>query len=288
MPSRQVIPARHECCLEAHHPVTNPIEVSVVVPAYDEQRRVGRMLEDTLAYFRGRRRGVEVIVVDDGSRDQTSGVVGRVGRNASEVRLIRLAQNHGKGYAVRTGVVNARGARVLFADADGATPIAEIERLEAAMDAGADVAIGSRAVPTEEVKVERRWYRHVIGRTFHAMVSTLGVQGINDTQCGFKLFRGSVAHDLFSRMRMAGFSFDVEVLLMAHQRGYRIAEVPVNWAHQPGSKVRLVRDSLRMARDLFVIRSNSIRGEYRRPRVTPYTELVDELPLATPTSPTAR
>jgi dolichyl-phosphate beta-glucosyltransferase len=112
------------------------------------------------------------------------------------------------------------------------------------------------------------------------MVALLSVHGLYDTQCGFKLFRGPVAHDLFSRMRMTGFSFDVEVLLMAQRRGYRIAEVPVNWVHQPGSKVRLVRDSLRMSRDLLAIRANSVRGEYDRPRITPYTEQADERPLA--------
>jgi dolichyl-phosphate beta-glucosyltransferase len=286
---RSESPVRHECCLQAAQPVTNFIEVSVVVPAYDEEHRIERMLEETVSYCRARRRSFEVLVVDDGSRDRTSGVVNRFAKKAAEVRLIRLAQNHGKGYAVRTGVVNAHGSRILFADADGATPIGELERLEAAVSGGADVAIGSRAVAApQDVRVQRRWYRHVMGRTFHAMVSTLGVRGIHDTQCGFKLFRGSVAHELFSRMRMTGFSFDVEVLLMAQQRGYQIAEVPVNWVHQPGSKVRLIRDSLRMSRDLLIIRSNSLRGEYLRPRVAPFTELLDELPLAARSSPTSR
>ena len=273
--------AGHKCCSQVDRPVTQPIEISVIVPAYDESRRIERMLAEAVSYFRARGRRAEILVVDDGSRDDTSAVVRGVARAADEVRLIRLAQNHGKGYAVRTGMVNASGARVLFSDADGATPIAEIERLDAALDRGADVAIGSRAVAGGDgVKIERRWYRHVMGRTFHRMVALLSVHGLHDTQCGFKLFRGPVAHDLFSRMRMTGFSFDVEVLLMAQRRGYRIAEVPVNWVHQPGSKVRLVRDSLRMSRDLLVIRANSMRGEYDRPRITPYTEQADERPLA--------
>jgi dolichyl-phosphate beta-glucosyltransferase len=268
-------------------PVTNHIDISVIVPAYDESRRIEPMLGEALAHFRKSKLAVEILVVDDGSQDDTSAVVRRVAQGAHEVHLIRLAQNHGKGYAVRTGVVNARGARVLFADADGATPMAEIERLNAALDRGADVAIGSRAVASAgDIKIERRWYRHVMGRTFHRMVSLLSVRGLNDTQCGFKLFRGSVAHDLFSRMRMTGFSFDVEVLLMAQRRGYRIEEVPVNWVHQPGSKVRLVRDSLRMSRDLLVIRANSARGEYDRPRITPYTEPADERSLAGSSLPT--
>lgn len=264
--------------------MTQSIAVSVIVPAYDEARRIERMLGEAVSYFRARSRSVEILVVDDGSQDDTSAVVRGVARSAPEVRLIRLAQNHGKGYAVRTGMVNASGARVLFADADGATPMLEIERLDQALDQGADVAVGSRAFIHAGVQVKRKWYRHVMGRTFHGMVAMLSVRGVRDTQCGFKLFRGSVAHDLFSRMRMTGFSFDVEVLLMAQRRGYRIAEVPVNWVHQPGSKVRIVRDSLRMSRDLLAIRANSMRGEYDRPRITPYSEHADERPLASSVS----
>jgi dolichyl-phosphate beta-glucosyltransferase len=250
------------------HPV-----ISVVVPAYNEERRLERMLLEALVYFRQRGTVPEILVVDDGSRDHTSGVVGRLARAWPELRLIRLAQNHGKGYAVRTGVVNAVGSSVLLADADGATPIAELERLEEALHQGNDVAIGSRAIADAGVQIERRWYRHVMGRTFHRLVETLTVKGVRDTQCGFKLFRGVVAHDLFSRMRMSGFSFDVEVLLMAQRRGYRIAEIPVNWIHQPGSKINVVWDSIRMAADLFAIRTNCMRGEYDKPRVTPYPDM---------------
>jgi dolichyl-phosphate beta-glucosyltransferase len=264
--------------------MTDHPAISVVVPAYDEERRIERMLLEALAYFRQRGLVAEILVVDDGSRDHTSGVVGRLTRTWPELRLIRLAQNHGKGYAVRTGVVNAVGGCVLLADADGATPIAELDRLEHALSLGHDVAVGSRAVPRDAgVHVERRWYRHVMGRTFHGLVEILAVKGVRDTQCGFKLFRGAVAHDLFSRMRMSGFSFDVEVLLMAQRRGYRIAEVPINWVHQPGSKVNVVRDSIRMAADVLAIRANCLRGEYDQPRVTPYSEMAAELPAATPT-----
>jgi len=267
--------------------MTARLEYSVVVPAFDEESRIERTLLEMVEYFRGRKTAAEIVVVDDGSQDGTSGVVAQVSRRCPEVRLIRLAQNHGKGYAVRTGMVNARGARVLLADADGATPIAELARLEAALTAGAAIAVGSRVVPPgATVSVRRRWYRHVMGRTFHFLVQSLTVRDVKDTQCGFKLFRSSVAHDLFSRMRMSGFSFDVEVLLMAQRRGYRIAEVPVNWTHQPGSKVRVVRDSLRMAADLLAIRANQIRGDYDRPRVTPYDEAADATDAAAPAAPT--
>ncbi|HEY9504799.1 MAG TPA: hypothetical protein VIQ27_02395, partial [Gemmatimonadales bacterium] len=144
---------------------------------------------------------------------------------------------------------------------------------------GADVAIGSRALAGEGVQVRARLYRRVIGRAFHFLVRTLTVKSVKDTQCGFKLFRGAVAHDLFSRMRMNGFSFDVELLMMAQRRGYRVAEVPVNWVHQPGSKVNLALDSVRMARDLFVIRGHHLSGEYNNPHLAPWTDQSGESPV---------
>jgi dolichyl-phosphate beta-glucosyltransferase len=247
-------------------------DLSIVIPAFNEEARVGPTLRDYAAYCRQAARRVELIVVDDGSLDRTSAVVNELASQYPEIRLIRLAENHGKGHAVRSGVVNAQGKMVLFADADGATPLPEVERLEAALAAGADVAIGSRALHDTRVKVNARLYRRLIGRIFHRMVETLTVPGVKDTQCGFKLFRGPVAHDLFSRMRIRGFSFDVEVLMMAQRRGYRIAEVPVNWTHQPGSKVNLVTDSARMLRDLFIIRGRYMSGQYNSPHLAPWVD----------------
>jgi dolichyl-phosphate beta-glucosyltransferase len=250
-------------------------DLSIVIPAYNEELRLERTVRDAVEYFRSSRRSFELIVVDDGSRDGTSALARRLADELSHIRLIRLAANHGKGYAVRSGVVNSLGRLVLFADADGATPFAEIERLEAALDGGADLAIGSRALHAQGVKVRAKLYRHLIGRTFHWLVESLTVKDVKDTQCGFKLFRCGVAHDLFSRMRMNGFSFDVEVLVMAKRRGYRIAEVPVNWTHQPGSKVRLTVDSIHMAADLVRIRTLCLRGEYETPHVSPWEQLVE-------------
>jgi dolichyl-phosphate beta-glucosyltransferase len=242
-------------------------EISVVFPAYNEEGRLEPTLRSAARYFDARGTSAELIVVDDGSRDGTSLLTRRLAEEMANLRLIRLAENRGKGHAVRSGVVNSRGRKVLFADADGATPIEEIERLEAALDGGADVAIGSREAPAADVRVRTRAYRRLMGRSFHLLVRLVAVRGFHDTQCGFKLFRSSVAHELFSRMRMDGFSFDVELLLMAQHRGFRVAEVPVNWVHQPGSRVNLVADSLRMAYDLFVIRSAVLRGAYSQPHV---------------------
>ena len=244
-------------------------DLSIVIPAYNEQGRLESTLRAYLAYCRPRRT-VEVIVVDDGSTDDTTPLVERLGAELPELRLIRLAQNQGKGYAVRSGIVNARGRRILFADADGATPIEELARLESALDEGADVAIGSRALPAAGVEVRARLHRRVIGRAFHLLVQFTGVHEIADTQCGFKLFHGAVAHALFSRMRTTGFSFDVEVLMMARLFGFRIAEIPVNWVHQPGSRVNLLTDSARMAADLVRIRLWRLQGQYAAPHVAPW------------------
>jgi dolichyl-phosphate beta-glucosyltransferase len=256
-------------------------DLSIVIPAFNEEARLGPTLDGYLAYCRQTARRVEVIVVDDGSLDRTSAVVNSYTRRHPEVRLIRLAENQGKGQAVRSGVVNAQGKQILFADADGATPLSELERLEAAIHGGADLAIGSRALHDEGVTIKARLYRRVIGRIFHGLVEVLTVSRVKDTQCGFKLFRGPVAHDLFSRMRIRGFSFDVEVLMMAQRRGYTITEVPVNWTHQPGSKVNLVVDSVRMLRDLFIIRGRYLSGQYNSPHLAPWSESALESTAAT-------
>ncbi len=234
--------------------------ISVVIPAYNEALRLEPTVREVAAYLRGRAIDFEIIVVDDGSRDGTFDIVQRLGAEIREVRGIRLPANRGKGCAVRTGVLAAHGARVLFTDADGATPIAELARLEGALDDGADGAIGSRAGMAHGVQIEARLHRRLLGRVFHTLVCLVAVGGYHDTQCGFKLFSRAVANDLFSRQRSDGFSFDVELLMLARRLGYRIREVPVNWTHQPGSRINLVTDSARMALDLFVIRARLLRS----------------------------
>jgi dolichyl-phosphate beta-glucosyltransferase len=153
------------------------------------------------------------------------------------MKVLTFPENRGKGRAVRAGMTIARGHLRLMADADGATPIADVKRLEAAIEGGADLAVGSRARPDGAVVRHTRLHRRLVGNAFNLIVRALGVWNVVDTQCGFKLFRGPVADDLFTALRTEGYGFDVEILLLAQQRRYRIAEVPINWADQPGSKV---------------------------------------------------
>jgi dolichyl-phosphate beta-glucosyltransferase len=172
----------------------------------------------------------------------------------NQVRLIQLPRNYGKGHAVRLGVLNSRGASILFADADGATPIQEFERLAAALHDGADIAIGSRALASSETKVATSLHRRLFGRVFNKCVNLILLPSIADTQCGFKIFTRKAALFLFRRQRADRFSFDVELLYMAHKANLNIKEVPINWKNVPGSKVNLILDSLSMFRDVFRFR----------------------------------
>jgi len=241
--------------------------VSIVIPAFNEAGRLPRYLDEIIAYFESHAEGYEVIVVDDGSQDDTVALVEKVGVGHPAVRVVRLETNQGKGAAVCAGMKRARGEYRLFADADGATPMAEIERLDQALDAGADVAVGSRAFINAGVQIKRRWYRHVMGRTFHGLVALLSVRGVRDTQCGFKLLDGEVARRLFAELTIERFAYDVELVWLARRHGYRVVEVGVRWADSPSSKVNPVTDSLRMFRDVMALRWRD-RGNrnHSRPR----------------------
>jgi dolichyl-phosphate beta-glucosyltransferase len=235
-----------------------PIELSVVIPAFNEERRLPATLVDLVDHLAGLHRTYEIVVVDDGSTDGTSDVVRKFERLAPSIRLIRLPRNSGKGYAVRVGILSCRGERVLFADADGSTPIAELARLERALDEGADIAFGSRALQSHETRVESVFHRKLLGRAFNTWIKALLLPGVLDTQCGFKLFNHRVAQFLFERQRSSRFSFDFEILYLARRSGLRMSEVPVNWVNQPGSKVRVVRDGIAMLRD--AVRFRMIHG----------------------------
>lgn len=228
------------------------MNVSLVVPAYNEEGRIRPSIARIAEHVRGRPESWEVIVVDDGSSDGTAEAVREAAAaNGLSVRVIELPANRGKGAAVRAGVLAARGDWILISDADLSTPLGEWEKLR---DAGARVAIGSRALDESLIRRKQPWYRRTMGKTFNGFVRLLSVRGIRDTQCGFKWIEGDLARELFSRTRIDRFAYDVEILSMARGLGVEIAEVPVVWVNSPQSKVAVVRDSLRMLRDLVRIR----------------------------------
>ncbi len=239
-------------------PTPSP-RLSVVIPAYNEEARIADTLVRVKDFLQHWHAAGEVIVVDDGSRDLTLEVVktidilGQVMKEQETSRIVTDGRNRGKGEAVRRGLELARGEHVLFSDADLSTPIEEVEKLLAALDAGADIAIGSRRLPTSDVEPQP-FHRRLMGGVFATLVRTLAVPGIRDSQCGFKCYRREVAHRLASLQRMPGFSFDVEHLYLARRLGYRVAEIGVRWVDAPGTKVKPIRDSWRMLRDLFRIR----------------------------------
>lgn len=238
---------------------------SVVIPAYNEAQRLPPYLSEVVAYFDGRGEPYEVIVVDDGSADETVARVLEAQAVHQTVTLRRLGENRGKGFAIRAGMRAARGALRLMADADGATPIAEVKRLETAILGGADLAVGSRALHDPSVRREVHLHRKVSGEIFNFFAQRLGVGNVKDTQCGFKLLRGPVAAVLFDELETEGFGFDVELLLLARHRGYRIIEVAINWADQPGSKVDVLRDGPRMLGQIVRARLRLARRNRRRP-----------------------
>jgi dolichyl-phosphate beta-glucosyltransferase len=230
--------------------------LSVVVPALNEEDRLPRTLARIAAHLGRSGAPYEVLVVDDGSRDRTAAQA-----EAAGATVLRNEANRGKGYAVRRGMLAARGARRLMTDADLSTPIEELDRLAARMDDGHDVVIGSRALPGARIEVHQPWYRENMGRFFNLFVRALAVPGITDTQCGFKLFSAAAARDVFSAARLDGFSFDVEALFLARKKGYRIAEVPVLWRNDAASRVSLLRGFLAFP-DLLRIRAYAWTGRY--------------------------
>jgi dolichyl-phosphate beta-glucosyltransferase len=232
------------------------VDLSVVIPAYNEERRLPPTLEAVRRHLERRGGTHEILVVDDGSTDATAEVAARDG-----AIVMRNEGNRGKGYSVRRGMLMAQGARRLMTDADLSTPIEELERLMARMDEGCDVVIASRALPASNIEVRQPWYRENTGRLFNLLVRALALPGLHDTQCGFKLFTAEAARQAFGAARLDGFSFDVEVLYVARRRGYRIAELPVTWRNDAATRVGLVGGGGAFL-ELLSIRLNGWRGLY--------------------------
>jgi len=246
--------------------------LSVVVPAYNEERRLPRTLAAILAYLARQPYGAEVIVADDGSDDDTAVLVDRLLDEHPNLYLLRL-DHRGKGFAVRAGALSARGEYVLLCDADLAVPIEEWDRLRQALESGYDVAIGSREGAGAR-RVGEPWHRHLMGRVFNTIVRIVAVGNFQDTQCGFKALRQHVAQDLFHRVRIYGAdaplvagaavtAYDVELLFLAVKRGYRVAEVPVPWNYGEETKVSALRDSWRNLRDVLTVRWYALSGRYK-------------------------
>lgn len=246
--------------------------LSVIVPAFNEERRLPQTLQTISDYLARQSYASELIVVDDGSMDRTAQIVEAFCATHPNVKLIRN-DHRGKGYAVRTGMLAARGHIVLFSDADLSTPIEEIAEMLPWFERGYGVVIGSREGKGAR-RIKEPFYRHIMGRVFNMIVRLLTVRGIDDTQCGFKAFRDDVARDVFSRMKLYGENakrvtdamvtgFDVEVLYLAQKAGVKIKEVPVEWRYGNETKVNPLKDSWRNFRDVVMVRWNDLRGKYK-------------------------
>jgi dolichyl-phosphate beta-glucosyltransferase len=240
-------------------------ELSIIIPAYNEEKRLPRALAKIRDYFARVRPDageIEIIVVDDGSTDGTVRIVEEWAPQEPFLRLVRNGENHGKGYSVRHGMLEARGRITLFTDADLSSPIEESAKLLAAIAAGNDVAIGSRALDRSLIEIHQSPYRELAGIIFNGFVRLFTGLPFHDTQCGFKAFVREPSRIVFEQQRIEGFGFDPEVLFLAKRHGLRAAEVPVRWSHDTATKVHVVRDSLRMFGDLVYLRWNWLLGRY--------------------------
>ena len=238
---------------------------SIVIPAFNESARIPATLESVLDCIRTQGWDAEVIVVNDGSTDTTAAVVKAFAQRAPEIRLIENPGNRGKGYSVRAGMLAAQGEVALFTDADLSSPIAEAERLFAAIDAGAAIAIGSRWLESGRQTQRQPLYRQFFGRCFNAVTRAVMRLPFADTQCGLKAFTREAAQAVFQLQTIERWGFDPEILFIALRLGFRVVEVPVSWAHDDRSRISYLRDGVRMLEEIAQIRWNSLTGRYRRP-----------------------
>jgi len=228
--------------------------LSVVIPCYNEEQRLPRTIEQVERFLDERKTDYELILVDDGSADGTRQVMDAAAARHASVRVEALPHNRGKGRALAVGVEAARGDEILVTDADLSTPIEELDKLQAALNGGAGVAIASRALRASRVEVSQPIYRVLMGKGFNLIVQAVLLPGIWDTQCGFKLFRGDVAHRVFANLTTDGFGYDPEVLFRARKQGVKIAEVPVVWRNSAPTKVSPIKSSLDMLKHVVRLR----------------------------------
>jgi len=234
------------------------MDISIVIPAYNEENRLGTTIEKVYTYFKKTGMPFEIIVVDDGSKDGTVNIVKNFAIDHPEVKLRCHLKNKGKGAAVKTGVLAAEGDIILFTDADLSTPIEEFEKLKKAIDNGYDIAIGSRGAENSKVVISQPFYRRFIGKFFPFLVRLLIIKDFKDTQCGFKLFKKEPAKTIFNKLYTNGFTFDVEILALAKRENLKIGEIGVVWYNSSESKVSILKDPLKMFLEL-----NRIRGRIK-------------------------
>ena len=239
---------------------------SIIIPAYNEGARLDATLNKVLRYIAQQKWDAEVIVVNDGSRDNTVEIVQEHMQKNSMLRLIENPGNRGKGYSVRNGMMHARGEVLLFSDADLSSPIEEAPKLLAAIKEGADIAIGSRWMQSELQTQRQPLYRQLFGRIFNLMLRLiLGLQ-FKDTQCGFKAFTRPAAQAIFPQQKIERWGFDPELLYLANKYGFKVVEVPVAWAHSAGTRISPLRDGTRMVVEMLKIRWNALTGKYASTR----------------------
>lgn len=236
--------------------------ISIIIPAFNEEKRIKKTLDAIIKYLNVKKFDYEIIVVDDGSKDNTVKIVKSF--TDKKVRYLSNKVNQGKGASVRKGILAATKELVLFSDSDLATPIEELTNFLGLIDKGHDIVIGSRNLKDSDVKVEQPKYRELLGKAFPFLVNIITIGGFKDTQCGFKLFRINAAQKIANLQTLNRFSFDVEMLFIAKKLGLKIKEVPVIWMDQKESKVNPLKDAPKMLLDLFKIRYNDLIGKYGR------------------------
>lgn len=238
---------------------------SLIIPAYNESARLGATLEKVLAYVHAQHWNAEVIVVNDGSRDSTAEIVRTFAAKDPALRLVENPGNRGKGYSVRNGMLNARGQILLFSDADLSSPIEEAPKLLAALDQGADIAIGSRWLRAETQTQRQPLHRQLFGRIFNVLLRlTLGLP-FKDTQCGFKAFKQPAARAVFPLQKIERWGFDPEILFLARKFGLKVQEVPVAWGHSGGARINPIIDGSRMFQEMLRVRWYALSGKYNAP-----------------------
>jgi dolichyl-phosphate beta-glucosyltransferase len=261
--------------------MTTP-DYSIIIPAYNESVRIIPTLDRVLAYVQQQGWEAEIVVVNDGSRDDTAEVVREYAYGFASIRLVENPGNRGKGYSVRNGILHAKGAVVLFTDADLSSPIEEASKLIDSIHRGNDVAIGSRWLRSDLQTTRQPILRQVLGRAFNLALKVVLGLSFKDTQCGFKALKLQAARDIFGRQVIRRWGFDPEILFLARRLGYKTEEIPVAWAHDDRSKINPISDGMNMVLDLFRIRWNSISGKYDCSPQSAHSPAAEEVPVGHP------